>query len=273
MLLESSLASRYRSITYHRRGYEGSTPVAAPTQVEDHATDCASLLRHLNVPRAHVVGHSFGGVIALSLAIVAPQLVHTITLMEPALVLGVSGPGYRNAIAQSLARYRAGDTEGTVDEFLRARFGVQYREPLERVLPGGFAQAVANAASALAVAMPAAADFEFGEAQARRIKQPALIVLGANSDALWPRFGETHRLLSAWLRDVESCVLQDAAHGMQLVFHRRVASAVRAPHQEIATSAMRIQLSRVHRRASDWRRPAGVFPPPSSRRRWIVGRK
>ncbi len=30
---------------------------------------------------------------------------------------------------------------------------------------------------------------------------------------------------------------------MQLVFHTRVASAVRAPHQEIATSAMRIQLS------------------------------
>lgn len=228
MLLQPSLTARYRCITYHRRGYEGSTRAAAPIQVEDHATDCASLLRHLNVPSAHVVGHSFGGVIALSLAMVAPQLVHTITLMEPALVLGVSGPGYRKAIAQSLARYRAGDTEGTVDEFLGARFGVQYREPLERVLPGGFAQAVANAASALGVDMPAAADFEFGEAQARRITQPALIVLGANSDALWPRFGETHRLLGAWLRDVESYVLPDAAHGMQLQNPRDMAKILDA---------------------------------------------
>src|SRR5262245_55935145 len=60
---------------------------------------------------------------------------------------------------------------------------------------------------------------------------------------------------------------------MELVFHPCVASAVRAPHQEIPTSATRIQLSRVHCRASDWRRPAGVFPPPASRTRWMVGRK
>jgi hypothetical protein len=58
-----------------------------------------------------------------------------------------------------------------------------------------------------------------------------------------------------------------------LVFHARAESAMRAPHQEMATSAMRIQLSRTHRWVSDWRRPAGVFPPPCSRKRWTFGRK
>ena len=216
MLLHSSLPTRYRCVTYHRRGYEGSTRVIAPIRVEDHASDCASLLRQLNVSKAHVVGHSFGGAIALSLAMDAPQLVHTITLMEPALVLGASGPGYRKAIARDLARYRAGDADGTVDEFLSARFGTTYREPLERVLPGSFSQAVANARTSFESDMPAAADFQFGEEQARTITHPALIVLGADSDALWSRFGETHRLLCAWLRDVESFVLPAAAHGMQM---------------------------------------------------------
>ena len=49
--------------------------------------------------------------------------------------------------------------------------------------------------------------------------------------------------------------------------------ALRAPHQETATIATRIQLSTIHRRASDCRRSAGVFPPPASRKRPIVGRK
>src|SRR5262245_6503564 len=113
MFLESMLPSCYRCITYHRRGYQNSTSTIDAATVDDHAADSAALLRHLNVSRAHVVGHSFGGVIALRLVLTEPELVHTITLMEPALVLGASGPGYRNAIAENLARYRAGDREGT----------------------------------------------------------------------------------------------------------------------------------------------------------------
>jgi len=51
------------------------------------------------------------------------------------------------------------------------------------------------------------------------------------------------------------------------------AVALSAPHQETATIATRIQLSKIHRRASDCRRVAGAFPPPASRKRPIVGRK
>jgi pimeloyl-ACP methyl ester carboxylesterase len=226
MVRELLAQSRYRCITYHRRGYEGSTHAISPFAIDEQAADCAALLCRLQVTRAHVVGHSFGGVIALSLAMNVPELVHTVTLMEPALVLGTSGAGYRNVIAQNLARHRAGDADGTVDEFLRARFGTMYREPLERVLPGAFSQAVANAAVAFEVDMPAAADFEFRERQARRITQPALVVLGAESDALWARFGETHRLLCAWLPDVESYVLPDSAHGLQLQNPRDMAATL-----------------------------------------------
>ena len=36
------------------------------------------------------------------------------------------------------------------------------------------------------------------------------------SNALWPRFGETHRLLLAWLPHAEGFVLPGATHLMQL---------------------------------------------------------
>jgi pimeloyl-ACP methyl ester carboxylesterase len=183
MLDASRLADRYRCITYDRRGYGPSTRATNPTAIQEHSADCAALLQYLDVPRAHVVGHSFGGVIAISLAINTPHVVHTLTLLEPALVLGANGPSYRNAIAANRARFRAGDAEGTVDEFLRSRFDSNYRDALERVLPGAFAQAIANAATAFEIDMPAAADFEFGEADAHGITQPALLVLGAYSEA------------------------------------------------------------------------------------------
>ena len=40
--------------------------------------------------RAHVVGHSFGGAVALQLALDAPDLVHSLALLEPALFVGAS---------------------------------------------------------------------------------------------------------------------------------------------------------------------------------------
>jgi pimeloyl-ACP methyl ester carboxylesterase len=211
-----ALVGRYRLMTYHRRGYEGSAPPAGMATIADQAADCRALFDQLGIRRAHVVGHSFGGVIALKLALDYPAVVQTLALLEPALVLGANGPGYRNAIANNRERYRSGDVEGTVDEFLRLRFGAGYRSFLDRIVPGAFAQAVANAGVAFEVDMPSAADFPFSETEARTILQPALVVLGAESDALWPRFGETHRLLMTWLPRVESYVLPQATHALQM---------------------------------------------------------
>jgi pimeloyl-ACP methyl ester carboxylesterase len=67
------LADHYRLIRYHRRGWAGSTHTSAPTTITDHAADAAALLAHLGVGPAHIVGHSSGAVVALQLALDAPQ--------------------------------------------------------------------------------------------------------------------------------------------------------------------------------------------------------
>src|SRR5438034_89053 len=61
LLAEPALAGRYRFITYHRRGYLGSSHTPGPLTIARQAADCGALLRQLGVPRAHVVGHSLGG--------------------------------------------------------------------------------------------------------------------------------------------------------------------------------------------------------------------
>lgn len=209
------LADRYRLITYHRRGYAGSSHAPGPVSVAQQAADCRALLGHLGVERAHVVGHSFGGCIALQLALDAPDTVHSLALLEPGLMVGASARSYREALLRGVRRYREVGAAVVVDEFLAARWP-GYRAALDQVLPEAFTQAVADAATWFETEVPAALDWCFGEREARRIAQPVLSVLGERSAALWDRFGETHRLLLEWLADAEGFILPGATHFLQM---------------------------------------------------------
>ena len=212
---EPMLSNRYRLITYARRGYAGSGGSPGPTTVAQHAADCRALLSHLGVERTHVVGHSLGGCVALQLALDAPERVHSLALLEPALMVGASAQSYRESLARGVQRYRDVGAVIAVDESLRARWP-GYRAALDQVLPGAFAQAVADARNCFETELPGLLGWSFGEAQARRITTPVLSVLGGQSNALWPRFGETHQLLLAWLPDAEGFILPGVTHFLQV---------------------------------------------------------
>jgi pimeloyl-ACP methyl ester carboxylesterase len=227
LLAEPSLAGRYRLILYHRRGYADSSRASRPVSVARQAADCRALLRHLGVERAHVVGHSYGGDVALQLALDTPGVVHSLALLEPGLMVGASAQGYRESLARGVERYREAGAEVVVDEFLQARWP-GYRATLDRVLPGAFDQAVADAETWFEREASGQLGWRFGEAEARRISQPTLSVLGGESDALWSRFGETHRLLLAWLPHAEGFVLPGATHFMQIQDTRGMVEALAA---------------------------------------------
>jgi pimeloyl-ACP methyl ester carboxylesterase len=173
------------------------------------------LLRYLGVERAHVVGHSFGGAFALQLALDAPDVVHSLILLEPALIIGASGASYRESLLRSAGRYRAEGPVVVMEEFLRARWPGYSRAALEQVLPGAFAQAVADAPATFELDI-GFVDWSFGDAEARRITQPTLVVLGGASPALHPRFEETYQALLEWLPHAEGFVLPGATHFLQV---------------------------------------------------------
>jgi pimeloyl-ACP methyl ester carboxylesterase len=110
-LMDQPALAGYRLLRYHRRGYAGTSP---------------GLLDDLEIRRAHVAGHSYGGLIALQLALDRPELVGTIVLMESALRVRSGGPasqGLSRRMAVGFQRYREGDREGAVDGFLSPVFG------------------------------------------------------------------------------------------------------------------------------------------------------
>src|SRR5215216_2085125 len=153
LLTEPSLAGRYRFIHYHRRGYAGSSPASGTVGIDEQAADCRALLRHLDVERAHVIGHSYGGSVALQLALDAPDLVHSLALLEPAMMVEASAQGYRESLTRGTERYRDAGAAVVVDEFLEARWP-GYRAVLDRALPAAFTLAVADAGTTFESEIP-----------------------------------------------------------------------------------------------------------------------
>jgi pimeloyl-ACP methyl ester carboxylesterase len=224
LLAEPSLRG-HRLVAYHRRGYGGSSRLEGVVGVAEQATDCLALLRHLGIERTHVVGHSLGGVIALQLALDASEVVGTLAVLEPAMAVGESGPAYHQALANSSLRYREVGAATVVDETFKARWPA-YRARLEDVLPGAFDQAVTDAPGMFESELPGLLAWVFGEDQARSITQPALTVIGGGSNALSPRFAETHRALCAWLPNAEAFILPGATHFLQIEKPRLMAEAL-----------------------------------------------
>lgn len=68
------------------RGH-GHSPALPPWTLEQHAADLLGVLDTHEVTRAVVVGHSFGGAIALRLAALAPDRVESLVLLDPAAAL------------------------------------------------------------------------------------------------------------------------------------------------------------------------------------------
>jgi pimeloyl-ACP methyl ester carboxylesterase len=212
LLAEPVLTEQYRLILYHRRGLAGSTHPDGPLSTAQQAADCRALMQRLDVPRAHVVGHGYGGVIALQLALDTPEAVHSLALLEPPLLSVPSTPQFFEAVGPVLQMYEAGNKAGAVDGFLQALAGPEYRNLLDRVLPSAFAQAVADADTFFRIELPVLQQWHFTEAEAWRITQPVLSVLGADSPTLWPGFAEIHQLIQSWLPQAETFVLGGAIH-------------------------------------------------------------
>jgi 3-oxoadipate enol-lactonase len=225
---EPALATHDRLIRYHRRGYAGSSHPSGPASTVRQAADCRALLAHLGVERAHVVGHSSGGAIALQLALDAPEVVHSLVLLEPALMDVPSGALLEGEVGPSVRLYDAGEKEAATDAFIRWALGPDYRGFLDRLFPGGYAQAVADADTWFAVELPALGEWRFTREDAGRITQPVLAVLGSESAKDWPGWAEAQARVLEWMPQAEPFVLAGANHALEEMDPRGVAEALAA---------------------------------------------
>ena len=112
-----ALARKYRVIRYDVRGY-GLSP-GPPGFYRDHE-DLRALLNHLGIAKAHILGLSMGGRIAIDFALAYPELTRSLIAVGP----GLSGytftdPEVTENLAASREAYLRGDTGRMLEIYQR----------------------------------------------------------------------------------------------------------------------------------------------------------
>jgi pimeloyl-ACP methyl ester carboxylesterase len=218
MLSEPSL-SRYELVRYRRRGFGYSTHPTSVISIGDQANDCAALMRHLNIARAHIVGHSYGGVIALQLALDHPNAVHSLALLEPALVRIIpNAEKFMNPIELAVESYYRGDKAAALEAFLLGVVGPDWRRLFD-ALPGSYEMALADVDNFFRVELPALSEWRFTGEDARRVRQPILAVLGGHSAPVFP---EIQKLVLAWFPQVKPVTIPGVNHMLHAIEPRAV---------------------------------------------------
>ena len=127
----SILARHFRVIFYDRRGAGKSENPAEGFSLETYAEDLHSLLLQLDVTRAHILGSSAGGPIAMQFALDHPEMTETLLLIN---TMSYCQEGERAVRQQELEQIlvcqaSAGDSAATAD-VLEGRWpGLSRREP------------------------------------------------------------------------------------------------------------------------------------------------
>lgn len=227
LMSEPVLVDSYRVLNYHRRGFAGSEHPEGKATIEDQVADARALMAEVGLERVHVVGHSLGGVIGVQLTLENPEMVHSLALLEPALMgafaksqaspeaAAQSQQEFRDGMAKVNEIFEQGDRRGALLAFLETRAGGAFREVLDWLTETGeFDQAVADADTFLQVEMPAAYRWNFTPDHAKRIDQPVLSVLGVQSPE---RAQKVHEILKRWVPQTQEVFLENAEHALPLM--------------------------------------------------------
>jgi pimeloyl-ACP methyl ester carboxylesterase len=177
--------------------------------VEDDARLCARLLTHVRFVRPHVVGHSYGGIVALEVARQRSVDMRSLALLEPA-PAGLSAPATATAqMAPLLQMARDSGAVAAMEHFLRGACGGLEPEELERFVPGALHDAAMHAAGFFECELPAAIRWSFAPADAGFVSCPILNLRGALSG---PRFQDASATIQSWFPRAEPGVLDGASH-------------------------------------------------------------
>ena len=129
----------HRVIHYHRRGYAGSSAASGPHSLAGEASDCHNLIEALGRAPVHVVGVSFSAAIALTVASTYPEIVGTLTIIEPPPVRSTSTEDFFELTARLVECYRTQGEQLALDQFMEVLMGPDWRVACERDLPGSVA--------------------------------------------------------------------------------------------------------------------------------------
>lgn len=208
--LIAPLAAKHIVIRPDNRTTGRTTPALAPTAPEQNARDILALLDYLDIPKAHIIGHSMGGYIAAELAALTPERVNTLTLLCSA---PINLPRSWH-LFQSFCDIRKSGPEGL---WLRSLFPWLFHhhffdkpEQIEGAIAASLAYPHAQSMNAMQHQLDALKHYD-PKGLIQRIKAPTLALL-AQSDLIVP-YQEALDLLGQ-ITQAEIQTIQNAGHSI-----------------------------------------------------------
>lgn len=221
-----ALAKHHRVIAYSRRYHWPNSPPGkdADATVPRQAEDFAAIIKLLKLAPASIVGHSYGGTVALFLALQHPELVRTLVLLEPSVPsIFVNTPeseGFvkdRQAVHDEMEQaFASGDAERVV------------RTILARVAPGELDNASPETRNMYRANVPAfrldyTAPRPLTCKDIQRIAAPALVLTGGQSP-----MQQTAERVAQCLKTGNLVRIPQGTHHLQLDHPQEVNDAVLA---------------------------------------------
>jgi len=132
------LAASRRLLVPDRRGFG-----ASPGSSSDYAVDAVDVVALLG-DGAHLVGHSYGGTVAMLAAAARPDLVRSLTLIEPcAHQVAADVPVVARAVEDG-RRFMDSARRGTAEEYIGTAYGNRPRPKPAALVPGAAHDAQAS---------------------------------------------------------------------------------------------------------------------------------
>lgn len=218
-----AMQGQYRVTLYDLRGHGASGTPAQGYRPVDMARDLDGLLRHLGLERVILVGHSFGGAVALQYAVRQPQNVLGLVLADTRLTN--LQPSQRLAdsplseFEQQVVGESAADWSGEQDVGLRfleemaGGRGAPAHQRTNGFVPfGGSGRSTAaqqwlNLLQSTTARREVRADIELDESDLRALPMPVMLVYGERSRCM-----PTCRALAPLLSDCETVIVPGAGH-------------------------------------------------------------
>jgi 3-oxoadipate enol-lactonase len=224
--LSAELAERrpdLQLIRYHRRGMGGSTGRAWPIRLEQQAADALGLLDVLGLPSAHVLGYSYGGVVALEVALSAPGRVRSLALLEPILTEVPAHHDFMAGMEPVMKLYAAGDMAGAAYRTFAEVGGAGWRELVATAGPDALEQAAQDTEIFYRAEAPSLAAWTLDKDRAAELRSPVLSVVGTRSG---PFFEQGRHLLHERFAQCVDADIPAATHLLNLQAPELIAAAV-----------------------------------------------
>lgn len=212
-------------VRYHRRGMAGSGGREWPISVEQQAADALGLLDALGLPSAHVLGYSYGGVVATQVALAAPERVRSLALVEPILAEVPSGKEFMGTVEPMLALGPGADYAPALRAMYEHLGGEHWRELLATAGPDAFEMAVRDTEVFCRAEAPSLADWSLDAERAAAVRARVLSVVGTESG---PFFKEGRQLLHQRFARVTDADIPGTTHLLQIQAPGLIAAAVAA---------------------------------------------